>query len=83
MAVKLRLTRKGTNKRACYRVVAADGRAPRDGRFLEVLGTYDPNYDPARINLRMERVDDWLKKGAQPTLIVKKIIKTQKKQATV
>ena len=82
MSVRLRLTRKGTNKKAFYRVIATDKRSPRDGQFLEVLGTYDPKYDPPRVNLKMERVEHWLGKGALPTNMVEKLIEIQKGQAT-
>jgi len=77
MAVKLRLTRRGAKKNAFYRVVAADERMPRDGRFLEVLGTYDPNTDPAAVELNEENIVKWLNKGAIPSLTVKQLIKKQ------
>jgi small subunit ribosomal protein S16 len=70
MAVKIRLARGGTKKRPYYRVVAADERAPRDGRFIEKLGTYNPllkSDDPQRVTLNLERIQHWLSKGAQPT----------------
>lgn len=75
MAVKIRLTRKGSKKRPFYRIVAADSQAPRDGSFLEVLGTYDPMTDPAKIELKQDRVTYWLEKGALPTGTVKQILK--------
>ena len=68
MAIKIRLTRGGSKKRPFYRVVAADSRMPRDGRFIEKLGTYNPllpKEDPNRINLNIDKINDWLKKGAQ------------------
>ena len=77
MAVKLRLTRKGTKKKPFYRIVAADIQAPRDGKFLEAIGTYDPMQDPAVINLKQDRVQYWLKQGAVPTTTVKSILKKQ------
>ncbi|WP_320040892.1 30S ribosomal protein S16 [uncultured Desulfobacter sp.] len=77
MAVKLRLTRKGTKKKPFYRIVAADIEAPRDGKFLEAVGTYDPMQDPAVINLKQDRVQYWLEQGAKPTTTVKSILKKQ------
>ncbi|MFI3316177.1 MAG: 30S ribosomal protein S16 [Rikenellaceae bacterium] len=67
MAVKIRLARHGKKGYAFYHIVAADARAPRDGRFIEKLGTYNPNTNPATIDLNFERALDWLNKGAQPT----------------
>jgi len=75
MAVKIRLTRKGSKKKPFYRIVAADSQAPRDGSFLEVLGTYDPMIDPAQIVLKKDRVTYWLEQGALPTGTVKQILK--------
>ncbi len=75
MAVKIRLTRKGTHKQPFYRMVAADSRAPRDGRFLDILGTYDPLANPALIELDGEKVASWLKKGATPSETAKALIK--------
>jgi len=75
MAVKLRLTRKGTKKKPFYRIVAADIEAPRDGKFLEAVGTYDPMQDPAVISLKQDRVQYWLEKGAKPSTTVKSILK--------
>ncbi len=77
MSVKIRLTRKGTKKKPFYRIVAADIEAPRDGKFLEALGTYDPMQDPAVITLKQDRVDYWLGEGAKPTTTVKSILKKQ------
>lgn len=67
MAVKIRLARHGKKGYAFYHIVAADARAPRDGRFIEKLGTYNPNTNPATIDLKFDRAIDWLMKGAQPT----------------
>ncbi len=67
MAVKIRLARHGKKGYAFYHIVAADARAPRDGRFIEKLGTYNPNTNPATIDLKFDRALDWLQKGAQPT----------------
>ncbi len=70
MSLKIRLARAGAKKRPYYRIVVADARSPRDGRFIEKVGTYDPmkpKDDPARIQLETEKVQSWLTKGAQPT----------------
>lgn len=74
MAVKIRLTRTGGKGKPSYRVVVADATAPRDGRFLEILGNYDPKKDPAEIVLKEERVREWLAKGAKPTLTVSQLL---------
>ncbi|MGD9823685.1 MULTISPECIES: 30S ribosomal protein S16 [Desulfobacter] len=81
MAVKLRLTRKGTKKKPFYRIVAADIEAPRDGKFLEAVGTYDPMQNPAVITLKQERVQYWLEQGAKPSTTVKSILKKQSAQS--
>ncbi len=75
MAVKLRLMRMGKKKQPTYRVVAADSRSPRDGRFIEIVGTYEPRHEPSVINLDTERVVKWLSDGAQPTETVAKLLK--------
>ncbi len=75
MAVRLRLTRIGRHKRPFYRVVAVDSRMRRDGRFLEVLGTYDPLKEPAVTELKQDRVLEWLQKGAQPTVTVRTLLR--------
>ena len=75
MAVKLRLMRMGKKKQPTYRVVAADGRSPRDGRFIEIVGTYDPRAEPSLIKLDNDRAVEWLRKGAQPTEPVAKLLK--------
>lgn len=75
MTVKLRLMRMGAKKRPFYRLVAADVEAKRDGRFLEIVGYYDPKTDPATINLKEDRVLYWLERGAQPTETVGSILK--------
>ena len=67
MAVKLRLMRMGKKKQPTYRVVAADSRSPRNGRFIEMLGTYEPRQDPTRVSIDNAKAVDWLRKGAQPT----------------
>ncbi len=75
MAVKIRLTRMGKHKRPFYRIVVADSRMPRDGRFIEILGTYDPLANPAAVNVKTEKTVDWLKKGAQMTDTIRTIFK--------
>ncbi|HSN90135.1 MAG TPA: 30S ribosomal protein S16 [Anaeromyxobacteraceae bacterium] len=80
MAVVLRLSRAGTHKAPFYHVVATDSRKPRDGRYIEDVGTYDPTRSPARIQLRQERVDHWLKVGARPSETVAMLIKRSRRQ---
>ncbi|MCI6842364.1 MAG: 30S ribosomal protein S16 [Eubacteriales bacterium] len=75
MAVKLRLTRIGAKKNPYYRVVVADSRFPRDGRFIEILGTYNPMVEPAEIKIDAEKAQKWIKNGAQPTDTVKALLK--------
>ncbi len=75
MAVKLRLIRMGAKKAPFYRIVAADSRAPRDGKFIEEIGTYDPNQDPSVYKVDEEAAKRWLANGAQPTDVVAKIFK--------
>ena len=75
MAVKIRLTRTGAKKAPSYRVVVADGRYPRDGRFIEEIGFYDPMKEPAVIKVDAEKAEKWLACGAQPTETVKAILK--------
>ena len=77
MAVKIRLARGGAKKKPFYQVVVADERFPRDGRFIENLGQYDPKLDPPLLNLKEERVIDWLQKGAQPTDTVRTLLRKQ------
>ncbi len=74
MAVKLRLMRMGKKKQPTYRVVAADSRSPRDGRFIELIGRYDPRQEPSLVEIDNERALDWLNKGAQPTPPVRKLL---------
>jgi small subunit ribosomal protein S16 len=74
VAVKLRLMRMGKTKQPTYRVVAADSRSPRNGRFIEIVGTYEPRQEPTRINVDNAKAVDWLRKGAQPTDRVKRIL---------
>ena len=73
MAVKLRLTRMAKTKQRTYRVVAADSRSPRDGRFIEIIGTYEPRQDPSRINIDGDKALKYLQQGAQPTDRVRKL----------
>ena len=77
MAVKLRLTRVGSKKNPIYRVVAADSRSPRDGKFIEIVGRYNPQMDPSLIELDEAKVKAWLDKGALPTESVAKLLKIQ------
>ncbi len=74
MAVKLRLTRIGKKKQPQYRIVAADARSPRDGRFIEILGHYDPRQDPSALTVDNDKAVKWLKEGAQPTERVAKLL---------
>ena len=73
--VKIRLRRMGAKKAPFYRVVVADSRYPRDGRFIEEIGTYDPRQNPASINIDVERAQAWIKTGAQPTDTVRDLLK--------
>jgi small subunit ribosomal protein S16 len=75
VAVKLRLMRMGKKKQPTYRVVAADARSPRDGRFIEIVGTYEPRADPSVVKIDRAKVDKWLSQGAQPTETVAKLLK--------
>ncbi|MCS7007416.1 MAG: 30S ribosomal protein S16 [Thermoleophilia bacterium] len=75
MAVKIRLTRVGSKKNPIYRVVVADARSPRDGRFIEIVGRYNPQTEPSTIDLDEEKVRAWLAKGAQPTEPVARLLK--------
>jgi small subunit ribosomal protein S16 len=74
VAVKIRLMRVGKKKQPTYRVVVADSRSPRDGRFIEILGQYEPRHDPSRISVDADRAVHWLRHGAQPTEQVAKIL---------
>ncbi|MBE0503792.1 MAG: 30S ribosomal protein S16 [Desulfuromonadales bacterium] len=76
MSVKIRLARGGAKKKPFYQVVVADGRFPRDGRFIDNLGQYDPKQNPPMISLNEELAIDWLRKGAQPTETVLQILRT-------
>jgi small subunit ribosomal protein S16 len=75
MPVKIRLTRKGAKKRPFYRIVAADSEAPRDGRFLEVLGHYNPQADPAEITIDRDKVNEWIERGAKVSETVRSLLR--------
>ena len=77
MAVKIRLRRLGAKKAPTYRIVVADSRVPRDGRFIEEIGTYNPLTDPASVEIDADKAHAWIKNGAQPTDTVKAILKKQ------
>lgn len=77
MAVRIRLTRKGKKKKPFYRIVAADSESPRDGKFLDILGTYDPMKDPADIKVNKEKVNRWLERGAIASESVRAILKRE------
>lgn len=81
MAVAIRLRQEGSKGRLFYRVVAADQRFKRDGRFLEILGTYDPQKKDSNVNLDLDKVNSWISKGAQPTETVRSLIKKVAKVA--
>ncbi len=75
MAVKMRLTRMGKKRNPIYRIIVADARSPRDGKFIDEVGTYDPNTDPSTYKVDVEKAKKWLANGAQPTEVVGKILK--------
>jgi small subunit ribosomal protein S16 len=77
MAVRMRLTRVGSKKNPIYRVVVADSRSPRDGKFIEIVGRYNPQTDPSTIEFDEDKVKDWLGKGAQPSDAVSKLLKVK------
>jgi len=74
VAVRLRLMRMGKKKQPTYRIVAADSRSPRDGRFIEIVGTYDPRREPSAVTVDNDKAVDWLQKGAQPSERVQKLL---------
>ncbi len=80
MAVKLRLMRVGKKKQPTYRVVAADSRSPRNGRFIEIIGTYDPRPEPSVVKIDTAKASDWINKGAQPTDTVRRLLEIAAKQ---
>lgn len=75
MATKIRLRRMGAKKAPFYRIVVADSRSPRDGRFIDEIGTYDPTREPAAININAEKAQKWLSTGAQPSDTVRSLLK--------
>ena len=77
MAVRMRLSRVGSTKNPIYRIVIADSRAPRDGRFIETIGHYNPQVDPSSIDIDKAKASEWLKKGAQPSQTVKRLLARQ------
>ena len=81
MAVSIRLRREGALNRPYYKVVVADSRSPRDGKFIEIIGTYDPKKTGHNSTLKMDRIEHWISKGAQPSDTVRSLIKKNKKQA--
>ena len=81
MAVKIRLARHGAKKRPYYRIVVADARAPRDGKFIEEVGRYNPCVDPSMIKFDLEKVDKWIANSAQPTDTVARLLETARKEA--
>ena len=81
MSVKIRLSRHGAKKRPYYRIVVADARDPRDGRFIEQVGTYDPRTPDAALRLDQAKVDGWIKQGAQPTQTARNLMKRAAKEA--
>ncbi|MBN1871133.1 MAG: 30S ribosomal protein S16 [Candidatus Omnitrophica bacterium] len=80
MALVIRLKRIGTNKRPCFRIVVADSRSPRDGRFVEELGTYDPRKNPPFVVIKKDRADHWLQVGAKPSPTVQSLLKKWRKE---
>ncbi|MEY2600301.1 MAG: hypothetical protein RLZZ244_1962 [Verrucomicrobiota bacterium] len=82
MAVSIRLRREGTTNSPYYKIVVADSRSPRDGKFLEIIGNYDPKRAGVNANLDLARADYWISKGAQPSETVRSIIKKSRKAAT-
>jgi small subunit ribosomal protein S16 len=78
LTVRMRLTRVGSKKNPVYRVVVADSRSPRDGKFIEIVGRYNPQHDPSLIEFDEDRVRDWLAKGVQPSNSVQKLLKAKK-----
>ncbi len=75
MAVRIRLSRLGRKKQPFYRIIVADSESKRDGKFLDIVGTYDPMQEPAQIKINDEKLNDWLGKGALPTTTVKSLLK--------
>jgi small subunit ribosomal protein S16 len=82
MAVSIRLRREGALNRPYYKVVVADSRSPRDGKFIEIIGTYDPKKTGHNSTLKMDRIEHWISKGAQPSDTVRSLIKKNRRQAS-
>lgn len=82
MAVKIRLARAGARNRPFYRIVVTDARTPRDGRFIEMIGTYDPTISPPRLTMKDDRIHHWMGQGARPTRTVSQLIHRAKKAET-
>jgi small subunit ribosomal protein S16 len=82
MAVSIRLRREGAKNRPYYKVVVADSRSPRDGKFIEIIGTYDPKKPDHNSTLKLDRVEHWISKGAQPSDTVRSLIKKNRKQTS-
>jgi small subunit ribosomal protein S16 len=80
MAVSIRLRREGAKNRPYYKVVVADSRSPRDGKFIEIIGTYDPKKPDHNSTLKLDRIEHWMSKGAQPSDTVRSLIKKNRKQ---
>lgn len=80
MAVHIRLKRFGAKNRAYWRVVIADAKMPRDGRFIEQVGSYNPHVSPAHVQLKVDRIEHWISKGAKPSDTVRSLLKKQKKK---
>jgi small subunit ribosomal protein S16 len=80
MAVSIRLRREGAKNRPYYKVVVADSRSPRDGKFIEIIGTYDPKKPDHNSTLQLDRIEHWISKGAQPSDTVRSLIKKNRKQ---
>lgn len=77
MAVRIRLTRLGRKKKPFYRIIVADSESKRDGKFLDIVGTYDPLQNPTAVKIDNDKLQEWLNKGALPTTTVKSLIKSQ------
>jgi small subunit ribosomal protein S16 len=82
MAVSIRLRREGAKNRPYYKVVVADSRSPRDGKFIEIIGTYDPKKPDHNSTLKLDRIEHWISKGAQPSDTVRSLIKKNRKQTS-
>ncbi len=82
VSVSIRLRRMGSNRRPAYRVVVADSRAPRDGRFIEIIGHYNPLTEPPTVEIDRTRADEWIRKGAQPSNTVKRLMEATAKAAS-